>query len=239
MIGENSKNFFEFQIFKKFPEIICRISTKKIGHLKSFKDLKISPNFEKILEKLNPDFDFTFFEQVHRSKIAVVRTKDSKKILAGLDGGVTNLKNLFLGVFIADCFPILVYDPIKKVIGIAHAGWKGVKAEIAQELIAKMVILGATPENIIVGCGPGICVNCYEVGEDVAKKFDPEFLEKRNRKLFLNLEKAIITQLVNRQIRKENIEKAGICVFENNNFFSNRREGKNLGGEQTAFIGMK
>lgn len=224
------QGFYQFQFFKKFPEVINLITTKKFGNLRHAK------NLEKILKKIDSGFNFVRFGQVHGSKITIVNNKNLG-FCKRFDGGVTNLKKLILPVFVADCHPILAYDPNKKIIGIAHAGWRGVKAQIGKNLVFKMKSLGANANNIVIGLGPGICVNHYEVKDDVAGKFDEKFQVEKNSKRFLDLQKAIISQLLKAGIKKENIETAGVCVFEDENFFSARRD--KTEERFTALIGIK
>jgi hypothetical protein len=223
MLQKNQDDFYTFSSFLKFPELICATSTRKQGNLKGKVNFS---DFKKFIKKLGHNFNFVQFEQVHGSKVVRVEGKMTNKILPDCDGGVTKEKKLLLAVFVADCFPILVYDQVKKIVGIAHAGWKGIKSGIAQNLIGQMQALGSKPCNVIIGVGPGICGQCYEVGQGVASQFDQRFSRKRDGKILLDLERAIVEQLIQSGIKKENIERAGICVFEDENFFSARREGE-------------
>lgn len=234
---KNSEGFYQFQIFTKFPEVVHGISSKQFGDTKFDRNYQVNKNFEKILEKLNSQFKYALFQQVHKSKIAIITNPTEQKVWEEVDGGVTNFPNLFLGVLVADCYPILAFDPISKITGAAHAGWKGIKAGIVKNLILKMNSLGASSEVILIGIGPGICHKHYEVKDDVASKFGKEFLARSNNKIFLNLEKAIILQLTSSGIKTENIETANACTFENEDFFSARRD--KTQERFTALIGLK
>ena len=235
MIILNPQGFAEFASLKKFPNLIHKITTVKFGDQKFSKKLEVNPNFMRTLKMINKDFKFTLFQQVHGPEIAAVDKKSVGRVLANYDGGITGIKNLFLAVFVADCFPILAYDPENQIIGIAHAGWKGIKAQIAKNLILKMKSVGATPKDIIIGIGPGICGNCYEVQNVVTSKF--RFVKKIDGKFFLDLEKEILAQLKNSRVKKANIETAGVCVFEDRNFYSYRRDQTN--SRQAALIGLR
>lgn len=83
------------------------------------------------------------------------------------DGYVTRTPDLSLVMTFADCQPILAYDPVAHVLGIAHAGWRGTVAGVAYALIVAMEQMGSEPTNIQAALGPAIGVCCYEVGEDV------------------------------------------------------------------------
>lgn len=112
---------------------------------------------------------------VHGKDVAAV-TKD---MIAGksyieipeTDGVVTELQNVVLTTTHADCIPLYAYDPVKKVIGVAHAGWKGTASGIAQELIIKMnKSYGCEPADIVAYIGPGICKEHFEFGKDYAEE---------------------------------------------------------------------
>ena len=112
-------------------------------------------------------------QQVHGTRIAVVTKKDQGKTISGVDGLVS--KDISIGVSFADCVPILAVDPEAKIIGTAHAGWKGTLHGIAQELILAMKNAGADVKNIYISIGPHIGMCCYNVGEDRAKAFQNKF----------------------------------------------------------------
>lgn len=240
MLQKTGNGSYTFSAFLKFPKLICAISTRQFGNLKfdkRGKEFFIPSNFEEFLVDLASNFRSVQFEQIHGSKIAKIENQTRDEVLIGFDGGVTIEKKLFLATFVADCFPILAYDPVKEVIGTAHSGWRGIKSGIGQNLIAQMEKLGTKPDNVVVGVGPGICSQCYEVGRNVASQFPQRFLMIKDGKILLNLGKAIEEQLVQSGIKKENIERAGICVFEDRNFFSARREGET--GRIAAVIGLR
>ena len=92
------------------------------------------------------------------------------------DGQVTAQKNVALGMFAADCLPVLMADPEAGVIGAAHCGRRGLQNGVIGATIEKMVSKGARPERIVATLGPCICGDCYEVGGDIADEFDAQFL---------------------------------------------------------------
>lgn len=235
MIKVTPQSFFEFPIFKKFPNIVQVISTKEFGDTKFYSNFEVNSNFKKILAKLNPNLDYIAFGQVHGSEIAIVKKEDVGKVLAGFDGGITNFKNVAMAVFVADCYPILAFEPKSQITGIAHAGWKGIKAGIVENLILGMKQVSAKPQNIILGVGPGICGCCYEVKEDVVSQL--KFIKKQNGKFYADLETEIVSRLIKLGAKKDNIETAGVCVFENESFYSARHD--KTQERFTALIGMK
>lgn len=99
--------------------------------------------------------------------------------LAECDGVVTNLPNIPLMTLHADCPPVLLYDPVKKVVGAVHSGWRGTVGKISLEAVKVMQQrYGSRPEDIVAGVGPSIGPCCYQVAEpvlsSVAEAFGPE-----------------------------------------------------------------
>ena len=89
-----------------------------------------------------------------------------------LDGSITNRKGIVLTTSTGDCLAVFAYDPVKKVIGLAHAGWRGVLTGMPAKLIEKMsASYGCAPQDIDAWIGPGIGLCCFEVSEDVAEDF--------------------------------------------------------------------
>ena len=104
----------------------------------------------------------------------VAETTDEPAVVEA-DGQVTAQKNVALGMFAADCLPVLMADPKAGVIGAAHCGRRGLQKGVIGATIEKMVAKGAQPERIVATLGPCICGDCYEVGGDIADEFDAQF----------------------------------------------------------------
>ena len=100
-------------------------------------------------------------KQIHSNIVEIVTKNDLGRHFE-CDGFVTNEKDLLLTVKVADCVPILLYDD-SGVIGAVHAGWRGTVNGIAVNAVKKMIMLGASAENIKVAIGPCIHACCYEV----------------------------------------------------------------------------
>ena len=91
------------------------------------------------------------------------------------DGQVTTRDSVALGMFAADCLPVLLADRQAHVIGAAHCGRRGLQRGILRQTIALMCSKGARPERIVATLGPGICGECYEVGDQVSSDFASDF----------------------------------------------------------------
>jgi hypothetical protein len=148
-------------------------------------------------------------------------------------------------VRIADCVPVLFFDPVQKVIGIAHAGWKGTLKKIAAKTVGFLIDrYNSNPATILVGIGPAIGACCYEVDGQVRSLYEESFsfgsslLEERNGKNYLNLWEANRLQLLDTGIQEEHIEMAGLCTScYPQSFFSHRRE-RGRTGRFAALIGI-
>ena len=100
---------------------------------------------------------------------------DGEPTVIEADGQVTSRKNVALGMFAADCLPVLMADAEAGVIGAAHCGRRGLQNGVIGATVEKMVAKGAKPERIVATLGPCICGDCYEVGGDIADEFDAQF----------------------------------------------------------------
>lgn len=184
---------------------------------------------------------YVFAVQVHGNRVAVVNDEDRGKgaferseYLSDIDAMVTNRKDICIVTQAADCVPILFFDPVKKVIGAAHAGWKGTVAKIPAEVVKALVTeYGSNPKDIVVGIGPSIGSCCYEVGDEVValvrNSFDTtEGLILANKKFIkpvFDLWQANYRTLIEAGIEPENIEIANMCTKCNNDIFFSARFG--------------
>ena len=111
--------------------------------------------------------------QVHGSRVAIVdRPGMTREELEGYDAFVTNLPGVAIGVRTADCVPVLLYDPVERVVAAVHAGWKGTVLHISEGVLEAMgQEYGSRPENLLAVIGPSIGPDSFQVGEEVAEKF--------------------------------------------------------------------
>ena len=104
-------------------------------------------------------------EQVHGDGVAVVTEPTGSAPLPGVDALVTNVTNVLLMLFFADCVPIYVVDPVHKAIGLAHAGWRGTAANVAGKTVQTLTEqFGSQPSVCLAAIGPCIGGDSYEVG---------------------------------------------------------------------------
>lgn len=157
---------------------------------------------------------------VHGSTVA--RVDEPKNVVQGVDGLVTNRRGVALFATYADCYPIILWDPVKRAVGLAHAGWRGTVAGVAKAAVKAMHDeYGSAPENIRAGIGPGICGRCYEVGGDVASQFDPSLVRPgEGDRILLDLAAANKAQL---EQAGATVHVIGICTKETDYLPSHRR----------------
>lgn len=188
----------------------------------------------------------TCAEQVHGDKHTFVSEKeagsgefDYSRSLKNTDSLITNLKNVPLILFFADCVPIVFVDKKKSLAGIIHAGWKGTYQEISKKTIAELVKKHKSiSSEISVFIGPSIGPCCYEVDGSLSDAFKGKLGGiglKNNRKL--DLVEINKYQLKNAGILEENISSMDICTCCNSDlFFSHRRSRKT--GRQAAIVAL-
>ncbi|MBR1598630.1 MAG: peptidoglycan editing factor PgeF [Lachnospiraceae bacterium] len=204
-----------------------------------------------------------FSDQVHKTEFhkvteadvgkGIVRESDIKEI----DGLVTDVRNVPIITFYADCVPLMFYDPVHHVIAMAHSGWKGTVGRIGEKMVRYMgSVYGSDPSDIICAIAPSICQECYEVSEDVAEQFiemfgleddiekgsmcDKELLYKKpNGKYQLNLYKACEMILLDAGVLKEHIDITDICTCCNPEFLFSHRASRGMRGNNAAVMMMR
>lgn len=151
------------------------------------------------------------------------------------DGLITNTAGLPLVVTVADCVPIVLFEPRAAVLGLAHAGWRGAAQGIVAEAVALMVKeFSLAVSELVAYLGPSAGVCCYEVGSDVAEAFSLDLIEQRGDKLFLDLKRANVEQLLGCGLKRDNIEVADACTICSPQLFHSHRRDRNRSGRMMA-----
>jgi YfiH family protein len=163
---------------------------------------------------------------------------------AQFDGLVGDRVGPVLGAFAADCIPLVFAEPEARVVGAAHAGWRGTVGGIARNVVTRMVELGARPERVCVALGPSIGPCCFEVGPEVVEAFRAALGEVDGmvvpgpRKDHIDLRVATRTFLERAGVHPARIDDRPPCTrCEPARFFSYRRDGRD-GGVHMGFIGL-
>ena len=152
-------------------------------------------------------------EQVHGAGIAVIeRSQDTAQPIAGCDALVTGVAGTALVIRTADCVPLFFRDDSRGVVGLAHAGWRGLAAKLPLRLIAAFRHLyHSRPEDVRVAVGPCIRACCYEVGPEFAGRFGP-FVRQHPGRRVCDLVGVAIDQLRLGGIRTRQIADSQRCT---------------------------
>lgn len=193
-------------------------------------DAKNSEDVKRICEEYNFNYtDLMYNTQVHGATVRVIKTIDDKENNGEeADGLLTSLKNVPLLIFTADCVPLVFYDGEKRVVGLAHAGWRGTYDNIAGEIVEILIKdYKCVKENIKVIIGPSVSGDNYEVSYELVEKFAvyniDNYYKKCREKYYLDLWAINKGLLKCAGILEENITATNFCtVKDNNQFFSYR-----------------
>lgn len=185
-------------------------------------------------------------QQVHGNHASVVGEAEKGSFIVDTDAIITSSPGVSLLVKSGDCVLILLADPVKKVVAAVHAGWRGTVQEVARIAVEHMEDhFGGRAQDLIVGIGPSIGSCCYEVDTPVINSFKTfpyhkKLLSKiKGKHANLDLWEANRFQLVEKGVKPQNIEVAGICTYDNPDlFFSDRKIGT-AGGRFGALISIK
>jgi YfiH family protein len=158
------------------------------------------------------------------------------------DAGIADRAGLILGIETADCLPVLLVDPRRRLVAAAHAGWRGTARRIARKALDTLVAEGSRAEDVIAALGPGIGSCCYEVGPELVPEFGPGgdafFAPGKGDRLRLDVRAANVRQLRDGGVPEAQIHSVDECTFHNaDRYHSYRREGTG-GGRMISYIGF-
>lgn len=202
-----------------------------------------------------PDDKILIPHQVHGVKCQTVTTdvlsatgEERARLLDGVDGIMTDIRGVCIGVSTADCIPVLLYDKPHHAVAAVHAGWRGTVQRIALAAIDDMrLAYGTRPQDLLAIIGPGISLENFEVGQEVydefeKQRFDMSLIAKRfptrstgvddgaGWKWHIDLPLCNRLQLESAGIPHSNIIQSGICTYDRcADYFSARRLGQASG----------
>lgn len=226
---------------KKYKNLFHAFSEKKDGNMASTINGVMTDfdlvllNRKRFLKKLDVEMNKTVCMWVmHGDEIkAIYKVKKQKsmfdyKMALKVDGLVTNKKGIYLFLLIADCLPIIIYDPVKNAVCLIHAGWKGVDLEISKKAILKMhKLYKSKSEDLIVGIGPCVYKKSF-VKENPSQKDDSrwqDFLTNVGENNFqVDLVGFVKKQLIDSGVSENNIFESGINTATDKRFFSHVRD---------------
>lgn len=240
-------------MLEQFTEITHFCTTRHGGVSEgNYDSFNISPysgdNIENQTENLNrlaqklkiASQNIIFPYQNHGNEVLIIdrefinkKPSDKNLLLSGKDALITNNHEVCIGITTADCVPVTFYDPIQKVIAVAHAGWRGTCTQIVRNTIHAMTEhFACNVADIYVVIGPSISLEAYQVGEELYENFKlagfpvQDIFKTINSNLHLDLWKANEWLLLKEGIPTAQIEISGLCTYnKNHDFFSARRLG--------------
>ncbi len=258
--------YYTFPEFENCKEIVHGFSSREGGVSSGFyatmnmgvrtEDAKenIIDNYSIFCETLGVDVRNVVIAPLsHEANIRNVTVDDAGSGLfrdyccENTDGFLTKDAGIVLTATFADCVPVFYYDPVQKVVGIAHSGWRGTVKEIAAAMVERMCSdYGSRPEDILVGIGPSIGMCCFEVEEDVFYEFaelayleDGWYFEKENGRYDIDLWRVIWATLTHAGVTAEHISVSGICTCCNSAKLFSHRATKGRRGTMAGMIALR
>ncbi len=226
--------------FQEFPEIVYWTSTKWLWPL-SF--LYSKNNNQVIIDRVNfldqlwlhPNHSVLVCEQNHTNNIAIIDHEfissslfDQEKQIPNTDGIITNIPWMNLVIYTADCMPITFYDPIRRVIGIVHSGWKWTIGWIWKKMIHTMIDnYGSKVGDIRVVVGPSIWPCCYSVkNEEQIELFESLYHNNQLRfdKVYIDLWDSLVQDMLATGILHKHFHNQRLCTSCQNDVFASHRK---------------
>lgn len=235
-------------IFNKYPNVISGVSTK-IGINRAVPyvfNLSFSVGDDENIVKENRRLFFenlgiesenvAYQKQVHEDKISFV-TQGGQ--VGESDAMITDKPGIGLAVSVADCVPVLLYDPMENIISAVHSGWRGTEKKILLKILNELKKYGCKTENLVVYIGPSISKNVYEVGKEVAELFEKKYLKEKGDKFLLDVSGVNYDILINGGVKKNNIELSSLCTFAMKDILYSYRRDVNKSGRSYAVIALR
>jgi YfiH family protein len=221
---------FYSTLLTQFKDIGHGFSSRSLGDMR---DAGVREKFASLLSVISP---LVMGQQVHGNGVAHV-DKTGEKI-PNVDGLVSC--NASLGVVTADCIPLLLVDPVARVYGAAHSGWKGTLGGIATVMVKEMIASGAQVSDIRGLIGPHICMNCYTVPKDRADAFPKEVTKEIDGVWHLDIGACTLRKLLDAGLLPDHIDSDFPCTScQNDMLFSYRKDSKERYGEIIGVIGSR
>jgi YfiH family protein len=180
-----------------------------------------------------------FLKQVHGSSVVEAPWEDPPRA----DAAVATAPGWLLGIQTADCLPLLLVDPVRRLVAAVHAGWRGTASRVAACAVDALVRWGSRPEDLVAALGPSIGPCCYEVGDELREAFGPaggEFFSPGPRgRPHLDVRAANTRQLVAAGLRPEALHHVPDCTrCRADLYHSYRRDGR-AAGRMISYVGFR
>ena len=265
---EKETPYLEYPLFQKTGIVKSAFSTRLGGVSEGYYSslnlsfdrgddpARVLENFKRIGASMGVAVeDMVLSKQTHTTNVRVVTEEDKGKGVirerdyTDVDGVITNVPGICLVTSYADCVPLYFVDPVKKAIGLSHSGWRGTVGKIGKNTVQLMQEnFGSKPEDLLAAVGPSVCMDCYEVSEDVIGQFKEAFeskywqelfYKKENGKYQLNLWKANELIFLESGILPEHMAITNVCTHCNSKILYSHRTMGNNRGNLCAFLALK
>ena len=265
---EKETPYLEYPLFQKTGIVKSAFSTRLGGVSEGYYSslnlsfdrgddpARVLENFKRIGASMGVAVeDMVLSKQTHTTNVRVVTEEDKGKGVmrdrdyTDVDGMITNVPGICLVTSYADCVPLYFVDPVKKAIGLSHSGWRGTVGKIGKNTVQLMQEnFGSKPEDLLAAVGPSVCMDCYEVSEDVIGQFQEAFeskywqelfYKKENGKYQLNLWKANELIFLESGILPEHMAITNVCTHCNSKILYSHRTMGNNRGNLCAFLALK
>ena len=258
IIQKEDVKILQFKKLLEYNDLVHAFTLKPLdfGSNQTYSNVKesVENNYKLVCNLLGIDCNNVVRAfQTHTKNVVKVENQNGifPKELIDVDGLVTDKKEKILSLVFADCTPIFLYDPNKKVIANVHSGWQGTLKKIAKETVNKMINeFDCDPQDIICAIGPTIRKCHFEVDEDIKNEFveafknicnESEFVQKgnienNNQKYYIDTVCLNKKMLVDTGILEENIIDSNICTVCSSNSCHSYRAEKENSGRSTSII---
>lgn len=243
--------YIQFEELLKYDDIVHLSTKKPFNFSKNIKEEEINKQYQELKNILNYDFIVKKPNQTHTNVVQMVTEENINDNFLNTDGLITNLKGVGLAISTADCQGILLYDPIKKVIGSIHSGWKGTLNKITMNAINLMINeYNSNPSDVIACISPSILKCCFEVDLEVVDMFQNNFTDINEfiykgeikdgiQKYFIDTIGINKNEMMKLELKEENIICSNICTKCNHLKYHSYRYDHDLSGRNISLICLK
>jgi len=193
----------------------------------------------RVADALAADGRLRLLRQVHGTRVCHAPWEGTPEG----DAGVATTAGELLGIETADCLPVLIVDPVRRIVAAAHAGWRGTLAGVAARAVEAVVAAGSQPRDLVAALGPSIGACCYEVGPEVQDAFGPAgahfFRPGPRGRAHLDVRAANRAQLTAAGLDGGAIHDVADCTYHlADRYHSYRRDGRGA-GRMISFVGFR
>lgn len=236
------------ELLARFPSVVFGMSTRQgADHASPFgmnlsfsvgdEEEYVRRNRQKFFESVGVDMHrLAIPRQVHSATVGIA---DKPGAYDACDALISNAREVFLCVSVADCVPVFLLDAAQGVVAAIHAGWRGSAQRIAEKTVERMAKeFASKPEELLAFIGPAAGVCCYTVGDEVAARFDSQLVEHRDGHRFLDLKKANLAHLRAAGVPQNAIETSPFCTITEEKLLHSYRRDRDRSGRMMGVIGL-